>query len=87
MPITLPAEATGYSPLEEVRVLRLPDQTRSHHDGLEALAFDGPQVALGDGRDGRRPLAVVQDGQLAQDLGAGEGREVLALAGDFNAAI
>lgn len=76
-----------YPPLEEVSVLGLADQARSHHDGLEALALDGPQVALGDRSDGRRSLAIVQDGQLAEHLGARKGREVFALAGDLNAAI
>lgn len=69
-----------YIPLEEIRVFRLPNEARSHHDCLEALAFDRPQIALGDRCDCRRPLAIVQYGQFAQHLGAGERRQVLALA-------
>ena len=32
--------------LEEGRVLGLPLHRRPHHDGLEALALDGPQLAV-----------------------------------------
>lgn len=82
-----PRIGEGYSPLEEIAVFRLPDQARSHHDGLEALALDGPQVALGDRGDGRRPLAVVQDRQFAKDLRSRQCGEVLALAGNLDASI
>lgn len=34
------------SPLEEVHVLGVLDESGSHHDGLEALAVDGPQFHM-----------------------------------------
>lgn len=46
-------------PLEEVGVFGLPDEASPHHDGLEALALDGPQLAVRGCLDGGRPLAVV----------------------------
>ena len=33
-------------PFKEVGVLRLPDETRPHHNRPEALLLDGPQLAL-----------------------------------------
>lgn len=36
-------------PAEEVGVLRVLDEARSHHDGLEALPVDGPQLNVGEG--------------------------------------
>lgn len=75
------------SPLEEIGVLGLPDQTGAHHDGLEALSLDGPQLAVGGRGDGRRPLAMVEDGQFAEHLGAGQRREVFAFAGHLDATL
>lgn len=34
-------------PAEEVGVLGVSDETRPHHDGLEALPVDGPQLDVG----------------------------------------
>lgn len=84
---TLSTTNPVYIPLEEIRVLRLPYEARSHHDCLEALTFDRPQIAFGDRCDRRRPLAVVQNGQFAQHLGAGERRQVFALARHLHASI
>lgn len=60
-----------HSPLEEIGVLGLPDQPGTHHDGLEALSLDGPQLTVGGRGDGCRPLAMVEDGQLTEHLRAG----------------
>ena len=76
-----------YIPLEEGCVLGLPDEPRPHHDGLEDLPLDGPQLAVRRRLDRRRPLAVVQDGQLAEHLARRQDREELALAGHLHFAI
>ena len=68
-------------------MLCLSDEPRPHHDGLEDLPLDGPQLAVGRRLDGRRPLAVVEDGQLAEDLPGGQDREELALARHLHLAI
>lgn len=74
-------------PLEEIGVLGLTYQAGAHHDRLEALSLDGPELAVGGGRDRGRPLTVVEDGQLAQHLGPGQCRQVLAFAGHLHAAL
>ena len=68
-------------------MLGLPDEPRPHHDGLEDLPLDGPQLAVRRRLDRRRPLAVVQDGQLAEHLARRQDREELALAGHLHFAI
>ena len=68
-------------------MLCLSDEPGPHHDGLEDLSLDGPQLAVGRRLDGRRPLAVVEDGQLAEDLPGGQDREELALARHLHLAI
>lgn len=42
-----PSLSLTHSPLEEVRVLGLPDEARTHHYRLEALSLDGPELAVG----------------------------------------
>lgn len=58
-----------YLPFKEICVFGLLDEASTHHNRLEALSFDGPKLALGDGRDGCSPLTIVENGQLAQNLG------------------
>lgn len=57
-----------HSPLEEIRVLCLPDQAGTHHDRLEALSLDRPQIALTDGGNCCRSLAIVEYCQFAENL-------------------
>ena len=68
-------------------MLGLPDEPGPHHDGLEDLPLDGPQLAVGRGLDGGRPLAVVEDGELAEHLPGGQDGEELALARHLDLAI
>jgi hypothetical protein len=58
----------------------LPDKAGPHHDGLEALSLDGPELAVGDGGDGCGALAVVENGELAENFRAGQRRQVFAFA-------
>lgn len=41
-------KVASHVPAEEVGVLRVLDEARSHHDGLEALPVDGPQLDVGE---------------------------------------
>lgn len=75
------------SPLEEVRVLGLSDEPSPHHDGLEALALDGPEAAVRRGFDGGGSLAVVQYGELAEHLAWSHCAEVLVLPGHLHSAL
>lgn len=61
---------TAHSPLEEIRILRLPDQSRAHHDRLEALTLDRPQITLTDCGNCCRTLAIVEYRQFAENLSA-----------------
>lgn len=70
---------SDHSPLEEIRVLRLSDQPRAHHDRLEALSLDRPQIALTDCGNCRRTLAIVEYCQFAENLSARQCREIFAL--------
>ena len=66
-------------PFEKIGVLGLTYQSGTHHDCLETLSFNGPQFTLGYGSYGGCALAVIENGQLAQDLGTGQGGQIFAL--------
>lgn len=74
-------------PLEEIGIFSLSDESSPHHDGLEALAFDGPQSAIGSSLDGGRPFAVVQYGQFAKHLPRCHCAEVFVFAGNLHATL
>lgn len=38
---------SGRSPFQKLHILRVLDEARPHHDGLETLAVDGPQLHVG----------------------------------------
>lgn len=65
-----PFTLSPHSPLEEIRVLCLPDQAGTHHYRLEALSLDRPQIALTDGGNCCRSLAIVEYCQFAENLSA-----------------
>lgn len=60
-------------PFKEVCVFGLSDKTGPHHDRLEALPLDGPELAVRYGRDRCGSLTVVQYGELAEHLGTRQG--------------
>jgi len=66
-------------PLQEVRVFRLPRESRPHHDGLEALSVDGPELAVSCSGDRRCPLAVVKNSELTQHFAVLQGAKILAV--------
>lgn len=39
---------SGHSPFQKLHILRVLDEARPHHDGLETLAVDGPQLHVGE---------------------------------------
>lgn len=41
-------EVASHVPAEEVGVLGVLNEARSHHDGLEALPVNGPQLDVGE---------------------------------------
>lgn len=74
-------------PLKEVSVFRLAYESGAHHNGLEALAFDGPQSTIRGRLDGGCTFAVVQDGQLAEHLAWRHRAEVLVLPRYFHSTL
>lgn len=72
---------------QKVAILGLPYQARSHHNRLEALSFDGPQFAIGCRCYCGGTLAIVQDGQFAEHLGAGQCGQVATLTRDLDTAL
>lgn len=56
-----------HAPAEEVSILRVLDEARSHHDGLEALPVDGPQLDVSEGcrqEEARQTQDETQHGEI-----------------------
>lgn len=51
-------------PLQEIRVFRLSRETSPHHNSLEALSIDGPEMAISCRGNRRCPLAIVENSEL-----------------------
>jgi hypothetical protein len=67
-------------PLQEVCVFRLPRETRPHHDGLEALSVDGPELAVSCSGNRRCPLAVVKNRELTQHFAVLQSAKILTVS-------
>lgn len=74
-------------PLKEVSVFSLANEPSAHHDGLEALALDGPKSAVRCCLDGGSAFAVIEDGQLAEHFARCHSAEVFVLPGYFHTAL
>lgn len=73
-------------PFKEVCVFGLPDKTGPHHDRLEALSLDRPELAIRYGCYCCGSLTVVQYGELAEHLGPRQGWQIFPLARYFDSA-
>jgi len=74
-------------PLQKVRIFCLSRETGPHHDGLETLPIDGPELAVGRSSYRRGPFAVIEDRQLPQYFARCQSTEVLSVPRHLDSAL
>lgn len=67
-------------PFQEIRVLRLSRETSPHHNSLEALSVDGPEMTISCRGNRRCPLAIVKNSELSQHLTVLQGTKIFAIS-------
>lgn len=67
-------------PLQEIRIFRLSRETSPHHNGLEALSVDGPEMTISCRGNRRCPLAIVKNSELPQHLTVLQGTKIFAIS-------
>ena len=79
--------AKGGHRFQKVHILLLFDQTRLDHDGLETMTINGPQTTIFDRFQRCCTRAIVQNGQLSEQLAGAHRVQIFAFLADLHSSL